>query len=123
MPEIKTLEDLNRIREEAIQERQRKQEAGLIQISVEMGTPSIAAGARQTLKAIQEFMASRQLANTVVRQTGDSGMDSWEPIVKVLVGSQPEVAYIKVTPTAAIRIMEEHVVGGKIVPDYLMPAV
>lgn len=120
MPEIKTLEDLNRIRENAIQKRQQNKATGLVQITVEMGTPSIAAGARKTLHAIQDYIKAHQLADTSVRQTGDSGLDSWEPIIHVGIGNQTQVTYIKVTPLAAIRIMEEHVVGGKVVEEYLI---
>ncbi|HWQ84613.1 MAG TPA: (2Fe-2S) ferredoxin domain-containing protein, partial [Anaerolineales bacterium] len=61
--------------------------------------------------------------NTVVRQTGNIGLDSWEPIVQIAVGSEPQVSYGKVTPFAATRIMEEHVVGGKVVRDYLIEQV
>ena len=120
MPEIKTLEDLKKIREDAIQKRQKNKETGLVQITVEMGTPSIAAGARNTLNAIQDYIKAHQLANIPVRQTGDSGMDSWEPIIHISIGDQPQVTYIRVTPLAAIRIMEEHVVGGKVVEEYLV---
>lgn len=123
MPDIKSLEDLKRIREEAIQKRQLKQETGHVQITVGMGTPGIAAGARETMKAILEFIESHQLANTIVRQTGNIGLDSWEPIVQIVIGSEPQVTYGKVTPTAAGRIMEEHVVGGKVVKEYLIEQV
>ena len=72
------------------------------------------------MKAILEFIETRQLANTVVRQTGNIGLDSWEPIVQVQIGSDPQVTYGKVTPFAVTRILEEHVLGGKIVKDYLI---
>ena len=44
MPTIKSLEDLKRVREEALQKRQLKSEPGSVQIIVGMGTPGIAAG-------------------------------------------------------------------------------
>ena len=37
-------------------------------------------------------------------------------------GGQPEVAYGKVTPDMAQRIMQEHVTQEKIVDDYVIPA-
>lgn len=123
MPDIKSLEDLKRIREEAIQKRQLKQETGHIQITVGMGTPGIAAGARETMKAILEYIETHKLQNTVVRQTGNIGLDSWEPIVQVAIGSEPPVTYGKVTPMAATRIMQEHVVGSKVVKEYLIEQV
>lgn len=120
MATIKSLEDLKRIREEALQKRQIKNEPGHIQIIVGMGTPGIAAGARETMKAILEYIEKENLSQIVVRQTGNIGIDSWEPIVQVIIGENPKVTYGKVTPSAARRIMAEHIVGGKVVQDYVI---
>lgn len=49
-------------------------------------------------------------------------MDSWEPIVQVVVGETAPVTYGKVTPAAARQIMEQHVMDGKVVNDYVIPA-
>ncbi|HEY3312903.1 MAG TPA: (2Fe-2S) ferredoxin domain-containing protein [Anaerolineales bacterium] len=122
MPTVKSLEDLKRIREEALQKREIKSTPGSIQIIVGMGTPGIAAGARETLKAILGFIEEKHLTNIIVRQTGNIGMDSLEPIVQVLVGETPSVTYGKVTPFVALQIMEQHVLGGKVVNDYVVPA-
>ena len=120
MTTVKSLEDLKRIREEALQKRQLRTEPGNIQIIVGMGTPGIAAGARDTMKAILEFIETHHLEHTVVRQTGNIGMDSWEPIIQVAIGDQPKVTYGKVDPAAAERILKEHVIGGQVVQDYLI---
>lgn len=117
---VKTLEDLKRLREEALEKRRVKSTSGEIQIVVGMGTVGIAAGARETLKAILEFIEKETLTDIVVRQTGNIGLDSWEPIVQVIVGDSPKVTYGKVSPDAARRIMKEHVVGGQIVKDYAL---
>lgn len=122
MPAIKSLEDLKRVREEALQKRQLKSEPGGVQIIVGMGTPGIAAGARETMKAILETIAEKQLTNIVVRQTGNIGLDSWEPIVQVIIGEEPKVTYGRVNPDAARRIMKEHIQEGKIVKDYVIEA-
>ena len=122
MPTVKSLEDLKRIREEALQKREIKSAPGTIQIIVGMGTPGIAAGARETLKAILGFIEEKHLTNITVRQTGNIGMDSWEPIVQVQAADTAVVTYGKVTPFVARQIMEQHVLGGKIVNDYVVPA-
>jgi NADP-reducing hydrogenase subunit HndB len=122
MPTVKSLEDLKKIREEALQKRQIKNTPGTIQITVGMGTPGIAAGARETLKEILGLIETKQLANISVRQTGNIGMDSWEPIMQVTFGDQPAVTYGKVTAEAAREIMEKHVMGGQIVNKYVIPA-
>jgi NADP-reducing hydrogenase subunit HndB len=120
MTTIKSVEDLKRIREEALKKRQLKTEPGNIQIIVGMGTPGIAAGARETMKAILDTIESQHLGNIVVRQTGNIGIDSWEPIVQVVIEDQPKVTYGKVTPDAVKRIISEHILGGAIVKDYVI---
>ena len=122
MPTVKSLEDLKRIRDEALQKREIKSAPGSIQVVVGMGTPGIAAGARETLKAILGFIEEKHLTNITVRQTGNIGMDSWEPIVQVLVGEAAAVTYGKVTPFAVRQIMEQHVLAGNVVREYVIPA-
>jgi NADP-reducing hydrogenase subunit HndB len=120
MSTIKSLDDLKRVREEALKKRQLKPEPGSVQIIVGMGTPGIAAGARETMKAILETIEEKQLNNIIVRQTGNIGLDSWEPVVQVIVGENPKVTYGRVNPDAARRIMQEHVINGQIVKDFVI---
>src|SRR5512141_3110668 len=122
MPTVKSLEDLKKIREEALKKREIKSAPGSIQIVVGMGTPGIAAGARETLKEILGIIEAKNIENVTVRQTGNIGMDSWEPIVQVILGDAAPVTYGKVTPYVARQIMEQHVLGGKVVSDHVVPA-
>ncbi|MDY6872594.1 MAG: (2Fe-2S) ferredoxin domain-containing protein [Chloroflexota bacterium] len=118
MPTVKSLDDLKKIREEALKKQQLKETSGKIEVVVGMGTVGIAAGARETLKAILETIEEKELHEIVVRQTGNIGLDSFEPIVQVIQPGEEKVTYAKVTPEIARRIMEEHVVGGEIVKEY-----
>ncbi len=120
MPAVKSLDDLRRVREEAIEKRKVKTTASSVQVIVGMGTVGIAAGARETLKAILEFIEKEKLADITVRQTGNIGLDSFEPVVQVVVGDTPKVTYGKVTPDAARLIMKQHVVGRNVVKDYVI---
>ncbi|MCC6146098.1 MAG: (2Fe-2S) ferredoxin domain-containing protein [Anaerolineaceae bacterium] len=122
MNKVKSLEDLKRIREEALQKRDAKTISGQKQVIVGMGTVGIAAGARETLKAILNFIESENLNEIVVRQTGNIGWDSYEPIVQVVIGEAEKVTYGKVTPEVAMKIMKEHVVAGNIVKEYAIEA-
>ncbi len=122
MPTVKSLEDLKKIREEALKKREIKSAPGSIQIVVGMGTPGIAAGARETLKEVLNLIEEKNLANITVRQTGNMGMDSLEPIVQIVIGESAPVTYGKVTPFVVRQIIEQHVLGGKVVSDYVVPA-
>ena len=121
MPVVKSLAELQRIRDEALQKRAAKSAEGQIQIIVGMGTPGIAAGARETVKAILEYIEQAQLSGIVVRQTGNVGLDSWEPIVQVQVGEAAAVAYGKVTAAVAREIMRRHIQGGQVATEYVIP--
>lgn len=119
---VKTLEDLRKLREDALEKRRVKSASGQIQIVVGMGTVGIAAGARETLKAILDYIEQESLSDVIVRQTGNIGLDSWEPIVQVTVGENPKVTYGKVSPDVARRIMKEHIVGSQVVKEFAIEA-
>jgi NADP-reducing hydrogenase subunit HndB len=120
MPFIKSPEDLKRVREEMLQKHLLQNQAGGVQIIISMGTPAIAAGAHETMQAILEYIEKEKLSHVSVQQTGNLGFDSWEPIVQVIVSGKPPVTYRKVSSAIARQIMEEHIVGGKIVQDHAM---
>jgi NADP-reducing hydrogenase subunit HndB len=120
MPTVKSLDDLKKIREEALKKQQLKETSGKTEVIVGMGTVGIAAGARETLKAILDMIESEELSDIIVRQTGNIGLDSYEPIVQVLIPGEEKVTYGKVTPEMARRIMREHVLDGKVITEYLI---
>jgi NADP-reducing hydrogenase subunit HndB len=121
MPTVKSLEDLKKIREEALEKRRMKSASGNIQVVVAMGTCGIAAGARDTMKAILDTIETQNLTGITVTQTGCMGLCEQEPIVQVIIGEQPKVTYGKVNPQAALKIMQQHVVGGKAVDEMVIP--
>ncbi len=120
MPAVKSLEELKKLREEAIQKRNAKMTSGDVQITVAMGTCGIAAGARETMRAVLDEIEANNLAGVVVKQTGCIGMCELEPIVMVEAGGHPKVTYGKVNPERARRIMKDHVMGGKVVSEYVI---
>lgn len=121
MSTIKSLEDLKRVREEALQKRKIQTESGKKRVIVGMGTCGIAAGARDTMKAILETIEKDNLQDITVTQTGCIGQCEKEPIIQVEIGDQPKVTYGKVTPEVARNIMKEHVVGGNPVKNHVIP--
>ena len=118
MPTIKSLDDLKRIREEALKKQELKTTSGKTEIIVGMGTVGIAAGARETLKAILDYVDHNNLENIIIRQTGNIGIDSFEPVVQVILPGAEKVTYGRVNPEIANVIMDEHVVNKRIVADY-----
>lgn len=122
MSAIKSLEDLKRIREEALEKRKVKTVSGNAHITVAMGTCGIAAGARETMKAILKEIETENLTGIVVTQTGCIGLCEREPIIQVLAGDSQKVTYGKVTPEIARRILQDHVLKGHVVQEYVIEA-
>lgn len=120
MSTIKSLEDLKKAREEALKKRDMKTAAGTAQVIVGMGTCGIAAGARETMKAILDSIEKDSLNGIIVTQTGCIGLCEKEPIVQVVIGDQPKVTYGKVNGDVARKILKEHVVEGKPVSDHII---
>ncbi len=120
MPTIKSIEDLKRIREEALKKQEVKTASGQKQVIVGMGTCGIAAGARDTMKSILEKIEKDNLGGIVVTQTGCIGICEMEPIVQVQIGDSPKVTYGKVSKDVAARIIDEHVLAGNIVKEYMI---
>ena len=73
-------------------------------------------GTRDTIEA-------DNLSGVVVKQTGCIGMCEMEPIIMVETGGAPKVTYGKVNVDRAKLIMKEHVVGGHVVNDLVIPTV
>ena len=122
MPVVKSLEDLKRLKEEALEKRKAQATTGRAQITVGMGTCGIAAGARETMKAILEVIETENLSDIIVTQTGCIGLCEWEPIIEVVIGNEPKVTYGKVSSERAKQIVREHVMRAKIIPEYVIPA-
>ena len=121
MPAIKSLEELKRVREEALQKKQMKAAAGNVQVIVAMGTCGIAAGARDTMKSVLSFIETNNLSGVSVTQTGCIGMCEQEPILQVVIGENSKVTYGKVNPEVAEQIMKQHVQNGTPVKNYVLP--
>lgn len=118
MSTVKSLEDLKKMRDEAIAKKNLKSAEGQIHVIVGMGTCGIAAGARDTMKSVLDVIEKDNLNGIVVTQTGCIGLCEKEPILQVVAGEQPKVTYGKVTPDIARQIMKEHVVGGSPVKSH-----
>jgi (2Fe-2S) ferredoxin len=122
MTQVKSLEELKRLKEAVLEKRKAKVTAGQAHIVVGMGTCGIAAGAREAMKAILDFIEEERLSDVIVTQTGCIGLCEWEPIVEVTNGGSPKVTYGKVSAEKARQIMQKHVMDGMAVSGFMIPA-
>jgi NADH-quinone oxidoreductase subunit F len=91
------------------------------EVTVGLSSCGIAAGASDVLKAFKKELADRGV-DVRLRKTGCVGMCYREPIVDVAVPGQPTVTYGGVTPSRVPRIVEEHLLAGKPVEEWVVRA-
>jgi (2Fe-2S) ferredoxin len=120
METIRSLEDLNRFREEISAEKCHTASSDRIRVTVGLGACGIAAGALDVLKAIQEQLNNAGLKDVCLSQTGCVGLCRYEPIVEIALGEAPAVTYGRVTPEAARRIVREHILGGSVIEELVI---
>ncbi len=117
---MKSLSELEVIRDRMQDEIAIRSGKGDIHIVVGMGTCGIEAGARDVLNAFVEGIEKEGLRNTVtVTQEACEGKCEMEPIVTVAEKSGRNTKYVKMTAEKALRVIAEHVKGGKPVADYM----
>lgn len=115
-----SLDDLRKLREaKRKQMDQRDPDNKTAEVIVSMGTSGIAAGAKQTLAAFVEQLQAKGLTNVSVRQVGGMGLEHAEPTVEVRTEDMPSVIYGKVDSDTASRIVDEHIVGKKLVDEHV----
>ncbi len=121
MPQLKSLEELRALRKQLQKDVQARTEAATT-ITVGMGTCGIAAGAREVMSAILDELATRGI-NAHVTTVGCIGMCSKEPLVDVKRADEPKITYGNVTPAMVPRILDEHVIGGRVVEEWVVARV
>lgn len=118
MPQIKSLEELRRLRERLERDMTTRKHTGTT-IIVGMGTCGIAAGARETMRAILEELRARDMEVNVTT-VGCIGMCSKEPLVDIVQAGKPRVTYGNVTPDMVPRLIEEHLVKGQVIEEWVV---
>jgi NADP-reducing hydrogenase subunit HndB len=119
---MKSLEELKKLRDEALKNVEMRNSEKDIRVVVGMATCGISAGARPVLTTLVEEVAKRNLSNVQVVQTGCIGMCVYEPIVEVYTPGKEKVTYIHVNPDKAKRIVSEHLVNNNVVREYTIGA-
>lgn len=115
---MKTLQELEEIRKKTLDSINIRTDRTGTRIVIGMATCGIAAGARPVMLSIMAEVEANKLKDTSVAQTGCIGMCKYEPIVEVYKPGEDKVTYINVTEAKAKRILQEHVINGKVVQEY-----
>ncbi|MHB1004329.1 MAG: (2Fe-2S) ferredoxin domain-containing protein [Chloroflexota bacterium] len=118
MPKVRTIEDLRRIKEEAQKTIRVRLDTGT-KITVGLGTCGIAAGAREVMHAILDELERRDI-EAQVTTVGCIGMCVREPLVDIEQAGGPRITYGNVKPEMVPQIIEQHLINGHIVEEWVV---
>ena len=118
MPRLKSVEELQKLRARLQKDISIRTETSAT-ITVGMGTCGIAAGAREVMHAILAELDARDI-DAHVTTVGCIGMCSKEPLMDIQQGDEPRITYGNVTPEMVPRIIDEHLVQGHVVEEWVV---
>jgi NADP-reducing hydrogenase subunit HndB len=116
MPRL-SIDDLKEIREKGLQTLTLRSGEARAKVTVHLGTCGIAAGAREVMGALLDEIELKNITDVIVTTTGCAGSCDREPMVTVELAGQPPVRYLDMKPDRMLRVMKEHILGGRIVAD------
>lgn len=117
---MKTLEDLRKVRADALQSMRVRESGSSCKVVVAMGTCGIAAGAREVMSALLDEMAKRGLTDVNITQTGCKGLCEQEPMVDISKFGHPTITYGHITPDKARTIVAQHIMNDSIVGEWVI---
>jgi NADP-reducing hydrogenase subunit HndB len=118
MAGVKSLEEFQQLCDEITQSVRASRQTSTV-ITVGMGTCGIAAGARETLQALQTELDKRQIEATVVT-AGCIGVCVCEPLVDIQQAGRGRIVYANVQPDMVPRLIEEHLLQGQPVRSWVV---
>lgn len=123
MSKIKSLEELKKIREKSTDStglRTTGENPNRTVLAVGMATCGIAAGARPVMTTLLEEINTKGIPDVAVVATGCLGFCYAEPLVEVRVPGKEPVRYANVDAELAKKIIEQHVLQGKVIEGSLL---
>jgi (2Fe-2S) ferredoxin len=117
---MKTIEDLNQLRERARADLSLRSGQASARITVCMGTCGIASGAREVLLAVLEELGRRGITDVAVTQSGCRGLCEREPMMEVEKPGLPVVAYGDLDPDKARAVIAQHLEKGVIIEEWVV---
>ncbi len=118
MPKLKSLDELKKLRQQLQGDIKARTDTSTT-ITVGMGTCGIAAGARETMQAILAELETRGI-DAHVTTVGCIGMCSKEPLVDIQQGDEPRVTYGNISPEMVPRMIDEHLIQGNLVDEWVV---
>ena len=118
MPKLTSLQDLRELRAELRDEIAQRYDVGTTLV-VGMGTCSIAAGARETLRALSDELAQRGI-RAHLTTGGCIAKCAYEPLIGIYRADAPPTMYGNVTADKVPELIEKHLVQGQVIQEWVV---
>jgi NADP-reducing hydrogenase subunit HndB len=119
MPRL-SIEDLKKIKDKSQRTLTLRSGEARARVTMHLGTCGISAGAREVMGALLKEIEKQNITDVIITTSGCAGLCSREPMATVELAGQAPVKYVDLKPERVIRILNEHVMGGKIVTDFAL---
>jgi NADP-reducing hydrogenase subunit HndB len=114
------IQDLAKIRDKAKALMTIRDGEGRGKVTVHMGTCGIASGAREIMDALLDQLSKSRVKDMIVTTSGCAGFCNREPMATVELKGHPPVKYVDLTPAKIKKIVEKHILGGRLVAEYAL---
>ena len=119
MPRL-TVESLKKTREEAQRSMKARSGQARAKVTVHMSTCGIAAGAREVMAGLLAGLDRLNVTDVITMASSCAGLCSREPMATVEIPGQAPVKYVDLTPEKMAKVLEQHVLGGKVVTEFAL---
>lgn len=117
---MKSVDELNAIKQQYIDNIEIRTDEKPIKVVVGMGNSGMVSGARDILHTLVELVSKKGLSHKVlVMQEARVSIPGKNPVVKIIDEGIEEVTYINVDSVLAERIVNEHLLKGVIIQDHV----
>ncbi|HEY3265590.1 MAG TPA: FAD-dependent oxidoreductase [Armatimonadota bacterium] len=118
MARVKNSQELLNLRD-ALRAARRDRARSAVRVFVGMGTCGIAAGAREVLDALRRELDAHRVTAEIV-PVGCIGACQMEPLVDIQINGGIRVTYRNVRPDMAPRLVQEHIIAGRVVSEWAL---
>ena len=117
---ITSLDDLNRLRDQAKNALDLRTGNKDIRVTVHMGTCGIASGARDVMAALMSELGRAGIDNVMITQSGCAGLCEHEPMLTLADRSGRQVRYGKLDKNKVKEIVRQHIVNDSPIVDFMI---
>ncbi|MFQ5484360.1 MAG: NADH-ubiquinone oxidoreductase-F iron-sulfur binding region domain-containing protein, partial [Desulfobacterales bacterium] len=108
------IDDLEKIKQQALSENTLREGDRRVRVTVHMGTCGIACGAKKVLETLINEIKEAGTTDTIITKSGCMGFCAREPLVTVEVLGEEPIVYQDVDENKISQIFKKHILGGKI---------